>query len=871
MALTCAKCRRVNPPDAVYCYFDGVVLGGPGRNGGPVSVSTRPFHSPFVFPSGRQCRNFDELALACHEEWAAACSLLQQGVLPGFLAGAGRADLAQAAREAARFPDKDRGLDQLLGKLPTNVLDPPRLRAEPLEVSLGVLQPGKDRQFQLRLHNQGMRLLVGSVSSDDCPWLMLGDSPGAPEKHFQLDHQAAVTVQVRGKQLRAGPKPLEGKLLIETNGGNATVIVRAEVPVKPFPDGVLAGASTPRKVAEKAKAAPKEAAAYFENGAVARWYEANGWQYPVQGPSASGLGAVQQFFEALGLTPPPKVDISERSVGLRGRVGQQLRHVLKVESQEKRPVYAHGKSDQPWLEVGRPQLNGRVAAIALNIPAVPNKPGQTLTAKVVVQANGNQRFVVPVTLAVEGAPAQAFAFDEPAPEPVVHAVPVAPPAPPPAVITSAYGGRPGGLGILHVLPALLLLAVLAGLVGWDAFSGEHVPDAEPDKIDLSGELAFLPVTDLIDTEPRIGVEFSDEKERFGIQLLKESDPGNAAKHKRLTFEERGDSNNTCILIDGKECLFGQKPGEWGRDKKKHLLKRVKDSDRDRFQAVWRFPEDVFCTQTVEIVAGEQTRVLDTVLVHYTLENRSTVPHTVGLRVMIDTFIGGNDGVPFTIPGQPGLLDTKQDFPEKDIPQYIQALEFPDLEKPGTVAHMGLKGFRLPGVQLDPIEKLRICRWPGSEARWDWPPLAINDNSDGGRDKDSCVVLFWNARKLNPKERRDMAFTYGLNKISTTGKFGSKLGLTAGGDFRVGGEFTLTAYLRNPEPGQKVTLEALPAGVALAEGQKAEQAPAVRGDYTQVSWRLRGQKAGEFALEVTSGPLRESYTVRIRDSSLFRGK
>src|SRR5258707_5413550 len=51
-----------------------------------------------------------------------------------------------------------------------------------------------------------------------------------------------------------------------------------------------------------------------------------------QGPSSSGLGAVQQFFEALGLTPPPKVDISERSVALRGDPGQPLRHALDRKS-----------------------------------------------------------------------------------------------------------------------------------------------------------------------------------------------------------------------------------------------------------------------------------------------------------------------------------------------------------------------------------------------------------------------------------------------------------------------------------------------------------------------------------------------------------
>ena len=68
---------------------------------------------------------------------------------------------------------------------------------------------------------------------------------------------------------------------------------------------------------------------------------------------------------------------------------------------------------------------------------------------------------------------------------------------------------------------------------------------------------------------------------------------------------------------------------------------------------------------------------------------------------VDTFIGTQDGVPFSIPGQRRLLTKPQAFPEKQVPDYIQALERPDLTDPGTVAHVGLKGLRLPGVTRPP--------------------------------------------------------------------------------------------------------------------------------------------------------------------------
>ena len=175
--------------------------------------------------------------------------------------------------------------------------------------------------------------------------------------------------------------------------------------MKPFPEGVLSGALSPRQLAAKAKQQPKEAAVLIENGAVARWYESNGWTYPVQGPTASGLAAVQQLFETLGLVKPPKVELSESAVTLRGKPGQRLEYVVTVVTQEKRAAVAYGVSDQPWLTVGRPTYRGQTATIPLIVEEAPASPAPTLTACVKVTANGNQRFDVPVTLIVGDGPA----------------------------------------------------------------------------------------------------------------------------------------------------------------------------------------------------------------------------------------------------------------------------------------------------------------------------------------------------------------------------------------------------------------------------------------------------------------------------------
>jgi hypothetical protein len=472
MEMICPSCSRRNPVDATYCYFDGSALTSTSHHG-PLQVGTLPFPRPFVFPNGEACSNFNQLVMGCQRNWALASELLCQGKLEPFFVGLGRLDLAQVAHCAIGSPDPDRALDQLLAAFPSDVLQPPKLRAEPTVLSLGQVTPGRDSRFDLLLVNQGMRLLYGAVASD-CDWLVLGEGPGQSQKVFQTAGGITIPVQVLGRKLRAGLKPLEGHLCIDSSGGPATVTVRVEVPIQPFPTGVLAGALTPRDMAIKAKLQPKEAALLFEQGLVEQWYKTNGWSYPVQGPAGSGLGAVQQFFEALGLTSAPKVEISDQSLHLKGAVAERIQHRLKVSTPEKRPVFAHGWSDQPWLTVGQPQFQGPLVRLPLEV-TVPPRPGAVLEARVTVRANGNQGFVVPVTLQIEDAPAWALAPSAWwAATPAAEAGPVrpveaaaAPPAPP-----ARQNKDPAPASAPVATFGMLRLIYWSGIIGgWSAFLG----------------------------------------------------------------------------------------------------------------------------------------------------------------------------------------------------------------------------------------------------------------------------------------------------------------------------------------------------------------------------------------------------------------
>jgi hypothetical protein len=923
MVQLCKQCRRVNPREAVFCYHDGVRLerraDGDFPGDGAINVGTQPFTSPFVFPSGTCCRNFEQLAEACRQDPAAVFPLLQEGYLETFLAGQGRSDLAGAARAAARAADQQRGVDDFLGRLPVR-LPPAQLLVEPPELIFGTVRVGEDRRAMLVLSNGGKRLLYGSAVCD-ADWLSLGDGPPLPRKLFQCMDRTVLPVRILGRRLRARDKPQETAIRLESSGGNMTVAIRVEVPVQPFPEGVLAGALSPRQIAKKAHEAPKEAAALIESGAVARWYEVNGWTYPVRGPTAAGMAAVQQLFEALGLVKAPTVELSEDAIRLRGRPGEQVDYTLSVITQENRAAIAHGSSDQPWLQVGKPIFRGRSVFLPLTVPAVPGQPGETLQAILSVSANGTQRFRVPVTLAIAESdrPAPAAAPPPYRPEAFQRADGVPSPQPAPAAI-------PAPLAVLPQLsPAPAAVAVAARVPTPVAVPAAVVPQLPPSPAEAAGRtrlLTALPAVLLVvvalggvlrdwlasgeragsselaqpaDPTPRLDIRFHQEPRddvldtlylpehratmRFGLVMLRGGkEIGSGIEVRRLTFDPWGRTNNTCLRFDGSdERLFGSgSKGQW-EDRDVKSWKDEKGQEHQGTQSIWSWDDKkVAVTQSVELVRGQQSGLLDTCRVRYRIDNRDSKEHKIGIRFLLDTFIGGNDGVPFTIPGEPDLCDTMKDLPAqsraKTIPAFLQALEKADLARPGTIAHLRLKLEELEQpvrVTLGawPNEKLRVLdrKASGPLTLWDVPLLPLKSLQLN----DSAVVIYWKEEPLRPGDKREVGFEYGLWNLASAG---SRLATTVDGAFRPDGQLTVVAYVnRAGRENEDETLTlTLPEGFRLLEGEETQRVPKLPADAKSanvpITWRVQAGPTGSYKFRVKSSlGASQELPVKIRQS------
>jgi predicted secreted protein len=366
----------------------------------------------------------------------------------------------------------------------------------------------------------------------------------------------------------------------------------------------------------------------------------------------------------------------------------------------------------------------------------------------------------------------------------------------------------------------------------------------------------------VDPTPRVTYEYEPRTMRVGITALKVRGRDGSVGDKQITYRKDGSTSNTRLKVDGKDGELGPPDGYWKvrpqdlpDDPKKLAIKRTQSVFVRRDIQVTQIIEVVASKQPLEIAPGVRKRLLDTVLVRYVIENKGEGAHRVGLRVMVDTYIGSNDGVPFAVPDEEGMVNTYADFTDlarasRQVPEFVQALERPDLQYPGTVAHMTLK----LGGRMEPPNRVSLTRWPLSDCPWEVPLRPMED--------DSAVAIYWFERLLEPGARRELGYGYGLGAV-TSNEAGGKLGLTLGCSFEPGQIFTVTSYVTNPAAGQMLDLT-LPDGLEV-QGNPRLPVPEGKGTppTSTVTWKVKVLQTGEFRLRVTSSTgISQSKTITI---------
>jgi hypothetical protein len=408
--LFCPRCQRANPEQASFCHFDGAELRSQ-QDG-----SYRRLGKEFVFPSGRRCRNFDDFAQSCRDEWPAARTLLRGGQFKQFFGGTGRTDLAKAAQEAAEHKDGDIALTMFLDALPVIQTQAPKIDINPRRLLLGKILAGEQRQLELIVTNRGQGTLQGTLTiKEGSDWLKL-DAASSLQCAIAAPREQKIGLKVDTRGLPAGGT-FGALLTVITNGGVVEVVARMELVAHPFPKVPFQGAKTPREIAEYMRKFPKAAVPLLENGEVGRWFTGNGWNFPVRGPLAKGVAGVQQFFETMGLSKPPVVQLAPAEVRLGCQYPATVRAQVVMQTQAKKWVFGAIASDSPWLRVLTPQVSGpQQATIAFEVDPklgagtplegalrITTNGGKELTAKVFADVRGAPRFL-PGARSVSAAP-----------------------------------------------------------------------------------------------------------------------------------------------------------------------------------------------------------------------------------------------------------------------------------------------------------------------------------------------------------------------------------------------------------------------------------------------------------------------------------
>jgi len=251
---------------------------------------------------------------------------------------------------------------------------------------------------------------------------------------------------------------------------------------------------------------------------------------------------------------------------------------------------------------------------------------------------------------------------------------------------------------------------------------------------------------------------------------------------------------TTILVDDSPYVFG------GESKK--LLRRVGKSVT--FGSVLSQVQDgssivtvascgpVQAIQRLSFLRNPSTKIKDTALIAYELKNEDSVPHVLGVRIMVDTKLGSNDGAPFRI-GNYGI-NSEIKFSKSELQDYWQT--FDSLESPNVIAQGTL--FQ-PQSGITPPDQLSLVNW-GTLVDNPW-----NFEYEKGRpfirageeENDTALAMYWMPITVNPGESRIVRTAYGLGGVSlSAGEL--SIGLTSPSEIFMDSqqELLLVGYISN---------------------------------------------------------------------------
>jgi len=331
----------------------------------------------------------------------------------------------------------------------------------------------------------------------------------------------------------------------------------------------------------------------------------------------------------------------------------------------------------------------------------------------------------------------------------------------------------------------------------------------------------------------------ENKGRFALDVTGGNPEHDGDNNKPLIYgHPRPWTSYTTVRIDGENYIFGgettQRAGRDGVYGEVTQEPEVVDGERIVTETQLG---DVVITQELSFIESTTTGFPDTAKIRYDVTNMGDEEKRIGLRVVLDTMLGPNDGAPFRVRDQEVLQDKV--LIREDIPEFWQA--FDSLEEPLVMAQGDLRG-----PDLTPPDEVYMTNWGSlADGVWDFNFRPGREfYREGEFELDSAIALYWTPEWLAPGETRSYVTSYGLAGIDIVPGLLS-VGLSAPGrvifdDFTQ--SFQVMAYMQNnldvTARDVEVTLD-LPEGFEVIEGSQRHTRVGEldAGGRTQFAWQV----------------------------------